>query len=243
MSRLPFIFTHPPNADGMLTIPADEARHLALVLRAKPGARFIAFDGCGNGWTVEIIDLKRDTISARALNAIENSEPEKTKLTVAVGAVKGARMDWAVEKCAEIGVAAFTPLLTEFGVVEPGKSKLERWRSIALAAAKQSRRFQLMAINNPVQLHELLSTKNEISIWALDLNEYGGSLVKRIMYFHLPESLILIIGPEGGFSESERHLLRDRSIPTFNLGRHPLRTETAAALSAALILNAIHSHS
>ncbi len=236
MHNLPLIYTPPPDTNGIFIIPPDEARHLTLVLRAKIGTQFIAFDGVGNGWLAQLVSLEQNRVTAKLINPIPPLETSKNNLTMVVSIIKGTRMDWAIEKCAELGVMTFIPLKTDFSVVEPGSQKIARWRNIALAATKQSRRFRVMEILKPIKLNELLTQFDKTTVWALDINDKSESFIKWIINKPIPNPLTILIGPEGGFSDTERRLFKQFNIPTFHLGFHPLRTETATTICAAYIL-------
>lgn len=236
--REPFILTSPPDAAGLLIVTGDEAVHLIRALRASPGDRFTAFDGKGRGWLATITSVSKSEVRAAVTSNLLIETPPALRVTVAVGAVKGPRMEWAVEKAAELGATRLIPLLTKFGVVEPGEGRVRRWRAIALAAAKQSRRLRLMEIAEP-----------------LPLNRFCGDLLRPTCVFDwTPEAaprsdlrsemgnlgeLTIVIGPEGGFSDRERESLRLAGASFVTLGEHPLRTETAVAVALGAVMSLV----
>ncbi|MDP8239053.1 MAG: RsmE family RNA methyltransferase [Candidatus Hatepunaea meridiana] len=156
MSREPFILIEPPETEGSIYVAQREINHLIRVLRVKPGYRLTGFDGRGNGWIVEITEINRQQVKCRIIKPLAIEPERELYFYVGVSIVKGFRMDQAVEKAAEIGADTFIPLLTDRSVVSPGAVKIERWRNIALAAAKQSRRLSLMKIENPMRLTDYL---------------------------------------------------------------------------------------
>ena len=152
MSRNPFIHIKAPPRAGIVTVSGSETAHLRNVLRASVGCRFTAFDGHGNSWLAEIKTLDGNGIQAAVIRELPLEPTPPVHLTLALGIIKGKRMDWAVEKVAEIGVATVIPLITRRGVVRPDGGKVDCWRAIALAAAKQSRRTRLMSVDMPCPL-------------------------------------------------------------------------------------------
>ncbi len=239
--REPFILTSPPDSEGFLAIPDDEANHLTKVLRFSPGDRFVAIDGVGNGWQAEIVGVSKRELKARVLEKLP-VETERKSITVAIGAVKGPRMEWAVEKAAELGASAFIPLKTRYAVVEPGEGRSRRWKNIAVAAAKQSRRLTLMKIEYLMAIADLPVQKYQ-SVWVFDLTDDAipltdfGALASLGVTDHR-EGILILIGPEGGFSDEERQFFRTIGTRFISLGSHPLRTETA--LVAALVMAKSH---
>jgi len=155
MAGNPLVLVDSPPHGGEIVVSGSEAHHLISVLRARVGFEFVAFDGVGSGWQVEIACLKGKTAVGRVVEALPCEPLPSVAVTVAVGVVKGQRMDYAVEKTAETGAVRFIPLLTDYGVITPGAGKAERWRAVALAAVKQSRRLRLMQVTEPAALRKV----------------------------------------------------------------------------------------
>jgi len=242
MAAEPFIYCGPPDSSGRILVSGDEAVHLIRALRARPGFQFTAFDGTGGAWLSQVTDIKRSAVLAQAISPLPPEDMGVPLITVAVGVVKGSRMDWAVEKAAELGAARFIPLLTKFGGVTPGSAKVVHWRALALAAAKQSRRCRLMGVTDPLELNLVLSERGSgETCWALDLGAGTTPLSEAISSVRIASHLCLIIGPEGGFTDSETEDLRRAQVPRLSLGGHPLRTETAVVVSLGTIQQSLVS--
>ncbi len=252
MGAEPFILVGKPSAIGGLFINGAEANHLVRVLRARPGFKIIGFDGCGKGWQAEVLSVSKSAVECRILETLPEEPASRLRLHVGVGVVKGQRMDWAVEKTSETGAEVFIPMLTERSVVTPGDNKLERWRGIALASAKQSRRLRIMKIAEPTRLSELIDSISASTIpnlrdkrdnsesprvWALHNGPGSEPLVDLYRTIQFPCSLTLLIGPEGGYSDEEIRLFEKFQIPFAAMGRRPLRTETAAAVAIGTLTN------
>ncbi|MDP8228566.1 MAG: RsmE family RNA methyltransferase [Candidatus Electryoneaceae bacterium] len=262
MAREPFILVSPPltppplsgggiqGGGNQLTVSGDEAHHLIKVLRAKVGYRFIGFDGKGHGWRAEITSISRKNVIARIIEPIMDSPPggrtlaSNITLEVAVGVIKGNRMDWAVEKAGELGAVRFTPLTSRYSVVSPGRGRVERWRTIALSAAKQSRRCWLMEVCQPLSLEQVVedaASDSACGMCALVLNDDTMPLIQiwnNIVSQQSIKRLILFIGPEGGFSTDEVDLFQHSGIPLACVGEKTLRTETAVAVALGTVTNA-----
>ncbi|NQU05847.1 MAG: 16S rRNA (uracil(1498)-N(3))-methyltransferase, partial [Calditrichaeota bacterium] len=216
------------------------ADHLRRVLRVKPGYRITGFNGKGKGWLAEIIAIDNRFINCRIISTLPPEPVLNIRINIGVAVIKNQRMDWAVEKCSELGADTFIPLQTEYSVVKPGVGKIDRWRSIALASAKQSRRLKLMRVIEPVALTDFLNRNtseitgiaSEITeiTFALHNNHDAVSLIKLMKTAQLPISTTILVGPEGGFSDEEIELFTIKDIKTVSLGRRPLRTETAATV-------------
>ncbi len=238
MPKDPFILIDGVSAPGVLRVVGSEADHLSRVLRASPGFRITGFDGAGSGWLAEVESVRRGEVLCRALEPLPAQVDLAPGLQVGVAVIKGRRMDYAVEKASEIGAEALTPLLTDRSVIRPGKGRITRWRSIALASAKQSRRLTLMRVGEPIALREFVdSSRVDRTVWAFHNDQRARSLVEVYRSINTPPALTLLIGPEGGFTPAEVDFLAAEGIELVRLGVRPLRTETAVAVALGMVKN------
>jgi 16S rRNA (uracil1498-N3)-methyltransferase len=202
-----------------------------------------------DGDTVEVIDsaaqrfvaqLQIDGKAARAqlVEQRKSDEAALPQITVAQGVPKGQKMDFVVEKLTELGVASIIPLHSERTVVsDVGPNKLERWRRLSKTAAQQCGRADIPQIASPLALSELLAHFNEYDVvlfpWELadhvPLRERLPSLIATA------QKILLIVGPEGGFSHAEAQSAQDAGAQQISLGARILRTETAALVAVSLI--------
>jgi 16S rRNA (uracil1498-N3)-methyltransferase len=171
------------------------------------------------------------------------AEPAAGQVLIVAAAIpKGDRADWMVEKLSELGVARFIPLITHRSVVHPkGHNKRERWQRIATESAKQSRRSGVMEIADVATLEGVLTVKDEGG-WMKDeapgegarfyLSPTGASLTTS---FVARASSLLLIGPEGGFTDDELRLMDDLGLTGVKLTGTILRVETAAVAAAAVV--------
>jgi 16S rRNA (uracil1498-N3)-methyltransferase len=225
----------PAAAGDTVVLDASESRHVLLVLRLRPGQRIEGVDGAGWEYGLELTEPVAGKARARVLEKREASPRWLLDVTVAMGIVKGARMDWAVEKAAELGARRFIPFAAERTVTapDPAGSRTARWKRMSAAALKQSLGPYLMQVSSPLDFDALVEIASHSGLAFLADQE-----APRMDF--LPESVeegtscLLVVGPEGGLSDRERRLMLDAGATAFSLGPGRLRSETAvvAALAA-----------
>ncbi len=234
MSRTPYIYSAEPPVGNQIVITDDEAQHLKSALRASPGFKFILFDGRGKGWEAAVEKITKKGVLAKVSSELPIEPEPEFRLTIAAGTIKAPRMDWAIEKMAEIGAYDFIPLRTEFSVVLPGEGKFARWKKIALSASKQSRRLRLMKISPVMEIDELLNSSVNLAVLHQDAESV--SLLNFFADSDLAE-ICLMIGPEGGFSDSEIEMINKKGIPKISIGDKYYRTETAIVVTSGAIMS------
>lgn len=218
-----------PSRDGLFRLGAEEARHLVRVCRHVPGDRVELFDGQGFATLARVVEVGKDRVTLVAEgDPIFEARPP-CPLTLATAIPRGDRFDWLVEKATEIGVERLIPLVTERSVVDPRESKLDRLRRTIIEACKQSRRNRLMILEPVVCWTDL--ARRQVP---------GVRLIARPGAPRCPgrrgESVVLAVGPEGGFSPVEEALAEAEGWRPVGLGHHILRVETAGLAGAAIIL-------
>lgn len=224
-------FSETPITGAQARLEGDEARHLAGVMRAKVGDELVLFDGSGAEFLARIARLTKHAVEMDIVERREVNREAERALTLAVALPKGERQRWLVEKAVELGVARLIPLETQRGVAEANASALERMRRWVIEASKQCGRNRLMEIASPVAITHLASNADA----ALRLLAHPGG--RALAEFRGDEASVLIaIGPEGGFAPQEIDELRQGGFQVVGLGPRILRIETAAlALAAAFV--------
>lgn len=214
-----------------VTLDLDESHHFSHVLRGQIGAEVTLFDGLGGEFPATIIGMVKDRAVAQvnARKAVDR-EPELA-LTLAVALPKGDRQKVLVEKLTELGVAQWIPLITHRSVARPTESGLNRLRHHVVAACKQSGRNRLMEIAAPRNLDALAAEPGR-SGWVA----HPGSHAHFDWNGAGTGPLLVVIGPEGGFTDAEIQLLVERGFQVLSLGPRLLRVETAAIAIAAKLL-------
>ena len=212
----------------------EHAAHLARVLRAQVGQEFdIAAEGV----------LRRGRVLSVAEERVEfelREEVEATPLaqvTLALAIFKFDRMEWAIEKCTELGVRRIVPFAarrTDAHLATAAVKRVERWRRIAREAAEQARRAAPPEIANPVKLRDVLALQGEPRI-VLSEVETATSL-GELCASGGGSSLLLAIGPEGGWTNEELQAFAEAGWKAASLGPTILRAETAAIAALAVVM-------
>ena len=209
----------------------SHAQHLARVLRARVGQEF---DVAVNG------KVRRGRVISTADQRVEFelgeevAESAAPNIILALSIFKFDHMEWAIEKCTELGVSRIVPVIarrTDSHLATAAAKRVERWQRIALAAAQQSRRRAPPEILPPVKLREVLGIQAASRI-VLSESE------TELMLGEVAASgeIALAIGPEGGWTEEERQLFRESGWTSASLGKTILRAETAAIAAMAVVM-------
>ena len=231
-------FLSQPLQLATVELAGTEAHHLLHVLRAKVGDRIGLFNGEGDEALCEIIKVGKRSTELRIIECW-TTPLELLELVIATALPKGDRADWLIEKATELGVTRLIPLRTERSVVEPRESKLQRLEQIAVATCKQCRRSRLLRIEPLTSLSDLLrnvsSAQPAHRLLLADprASQSLGSLIES--FGDVPQSVIALIGPEGGFTADENSAAIAAGATPVRMGSHILRIETAALAFAAAI--------
>lgn len=224
-------FAPPPWNGPSIELTGPESHHLATVLRLRPGDRVTLFDGAGTEAVAEIAAVGKRAATLQVVSRQTTARPAPP-LILAAAVPKGDRFRWLVEKATELGVDQLIPLDTSRSVVEPGRGKLDRMHQTVIAACKQCGRNHLMEIRPPSPWDELLTRELPRGI-GLIAHPDGEPLMTALASLPRDRPLLLIVGPEGGFTPDEIAQVRAAGIRTVHLGPHILRIETAAVSLAA----------
>jgi 16S rRNA (uracil1498-N3)-methyltransferase len=218
---------------GSIALPATEAHHIRDVLRLEVGAAVELFDDSGNVAAAVIKHVNSANVVVDVETVI--SQPATNfPVTVAAAVPKGDRADWMVEKLTELGVSHFIPLATKRSVVLPsGRNKIERWERIAIESAKQSRRSGVMSIAPLTPLQEVTSAAK--SGIFLSTATDAVPIAQAIGQIRSNE-IILLIGPEGGWTDQEIDRMRAAGFVGAGLTSTILRVETAAIVATGLAM-------
>ena len=210
----------------------EHARHLALVLRARVGQEFdiVAGDRVREA-RISSIDDQRIEFDLGA----ELPTPAAPDLTVVISIFKFDRMEWAIEKCTELGVSRIVPLVarrSEKHLAASAGKRVERWRRIAAQAAEQSRRPSAPQIAEPIELKAAVALAGASRILLAESEQHV--MLSDVV---LAPQVVLAFGPEGGWTDGEINLFRDSGWTTASLGPTILRAETAAIAATAIVIS------
>jgi 16S rRNA (uracil1498-N3)-methyltransferase len=217
------------------------ADHLIRVLRARVGQEFDIATGAvvRRGRIVTIVDGQGEAGRVEFDLAEEISAPSVAPITLLLTIFKFDRMEWAIEKCTELGVSRIVPVIarrTDAHLAASSVKRAERWRRIALQAAEQSRRAGPPEIAAPGKLQDLVSL-NAGALRVVLAESEQQNLLRNVLASHAGGELVLAIGPEGGWAEDELQLFLQAGWISASLGPTILRAETAAIAAAAITIS------
>ena len=219
---------------GRALLLDKNAHHLARVLRAKVGQQFdVVADGrVRRGRIASISDQRVEFDLAEELPTSDLA----VEISLLLSIFRFERMEWALEKATEMGVARFVPVIanrSEKHLVSAAGKRVERWRRIAHEAAQQARRASVPEISVPVKVEEAISVGEGI---VLAESEENRTLKRALAEMNTRSSLRLAVGPEGGFTSHEIEAFDKAHWRSASLGKAILRAETAAIAAVAVVI-------
>ena len=233
--RIPRIYTDqalPLNT--CIALHADASNHLLKVLRMKAGRELILFNGDGKEYPAKIDSCDKKTAYVR-VHSIENTQRESPLHTeLAIGISRGDRMDWVLQKATELGASRIVPLITERCEVklnaERQQKKHLQWQKLIQSSCEQCQRNTLPMLSLPMPLSQYLEQADSEKRFVLH-HRHAATLEKSPS----PASVSLLIGPEGGLSDSEINQAEAAHFTALSLGPRVLRTETAPLVALSLL--------
>jgi len=228
--------------DDTVALPRDEAEHLIRVLRLSTGDTVNVFDGRGREFLARVAGVNgRRDVRVQLLSRVEPAAEPAVAITLVQAVLKADKMDDVVRDAVMLGVAAIHPIVTKrtettVSAVVNG-SRLERWRRIALASVKQSRRATLPEVRLPLRFEDFL--EEPASALRLMLVEPGatgavesiGSLRERPM----PNDAAVLVGPEGGWTEPEWSAAAAHGVQLISLGHRTLRADAVPVAAISVL--------
>jgi 16S rRNA (uracil1498-N3)-methyltransferase len=231
----PRIYTGQALSEGLqLELEAGPSRHLCGALRLSVGADIVLFDGNGGEYSAQIEDLDRKRVMVRLTqhHAVERESPLGIHLGVAIS--RGDRFDWVVQKATELGATHISPLISERVEVklkgERADKKLRHWQQIAISACEQSGRNKIPPVHAIQPLASWTAAAEDDC--RLVLHHRGKQSLAELAP---PQSVALLIGPEGGLSAAEIEVAQQHGFSPLTLGPRILRTETAPLAALAIV--------
>ncbi len=228
-----------------LALPRPAAEHVARVLRLRSGDPLMLFNGDGHDYACELLEVSGRGVRARVLATEPAAGESPLRITLAQALARGEKMDWIVQKASELGVAQIVPLITERSEVRldaaRAAKRVTHWQGVIVGACEQCGRARIPQVHAPQPLRTWLASlpraDAETRLALLPEGEF-----KLRTAGHIESRVLLAIGPEGGFGESDVAGLRNAGFRGLTLGPRVLRTETAG-LAAIAALQAIHGDS
>jgi 16S rRNA (uracil1498-N3)-methyltransferase len=218
----------------------EHADHLARVLRARVGQDFDIAIGEA---------VRRGRIASISDNCVEFELGEEVsgarlaEIILVLAVFKFDRMEWAIEKCTELGVSRIVPVIsrrTDAHLAAASAKRVERWRRIARQAAEQSRRVAPPEIAAPIKLSEALNLRAALRIVLAEAEE--RTLLRDVVKPQTSDGgVALAVGPEGGWTDAELQSFRPAGWISASLGNTILRAETAAMAATAVVTSVLYS--
>lgn len=227
--------------DETVVLPRDEAEHLTRVLRLGPGDNVSVFDGRGHEFLARIVTASRRDVRVQVLSRAEPAAEPSVALTLVQAVLKTDKMDDIVRDAVMLGVAALQPIVTSRTDVTVAalvrSARVDRWKRVALASVRQSRRAVIPEIRTPLSFESWLDERRPAD--TLMLVEPGASAdaesLSAIRDRKIPSEAAVAVGPEGGWAEKEWTAARARGIRLVTLGRRTLRAD-AVPVAAVTVL-------
>ena len=225
-------------------LPPDESRHLTRVLRLGPGAVVALFDGHGRECLARVTDARADRVVLAIIERTAPAAQPQVPLTLVQAVLKGAAMDDVVRDATMMGVAGIQPVMTEHVAVKTvlatRAGNVDRWRRIAVASAKQSRRATIPVIAAPVEIARALAV-DEGGLRLIFVEPSAGRdtrTLRSLLDHPAPAAVTLLLGPEGGWAAGEIDLAVQRGAVPVSLGSLTLRADAmpVAAIAAVRML-------
>ncbi len=230
--RLSRFFIDAPLSLGQHELPEAQAHYISRVLRHVAGDAVQLFDGSGQEYLGELIDVGKKAVRVELREQLAGQAESPLRIHLGQGLSRGERMDWAIQKATELGVSEITPIVSERCEVrlkdERADKRLAHWRQVAISACEQCGRSVLPVIHAPITLAEWQGhVQAELK---LVLHPVAAPLESHAR----PHSLAFLIGPEGGLSEAEVEQAKAAGFHAARLGPRVLRTETAPVVALAV---------
>ena len=225
--------------DQVVSITGSEAHHIKTVLRLQPGDSLKLFDGTGYEYDGSIVSVSAKAVVVEIRERIKAANASGVRIVVAQAFLKEKKMDDLVRKLCELGVSHWIPFFSQRSVARPDAKRLagrtERWNRIATEAVKQCRRIDTPVIDNVLSFEDVLifsdSCDARIVFWENETRPLAAELIGKDKPI---ETLLVMLGPEGGFTDQEIEQAQSHGFISAGLGPRILRAETATIAAVAL---------
>ncbi len=236
-----YFYLSPSSVDGEeIIFSEEESYHIAKVCRKMNGDEIYAVDGIGNRYLIQIESCTQDRVEGKVLETEMDVNEPRMKLSVALPWTKDPKLDMIITKGTELGVSKFIYYTADKSIVkkedERIEKKIERHRRLGISAIKQSLRCVLPEMKDIGRSHNFDKCIRfyDMALYA-DLNR-DALPIQTALQGRLPKWLLLIIGPESGFSREEKIILEESGALPVSLGPRRLRFETAALAFTSLAM-------
>jgi len=227
--------------DESVLLPREESEHLTRVLRLGSGDTVAVFNGRGQEFLARVVTVERRDVRVQLLSRIEPAAEAAVSLLLVQAVLKADKMDDVVRDAVMLGIAAIQPIVTrrtEVTVAALGRAgRVERWKRVALASVKQSRRAVLPDIRGPLTFGNWL--EEPLPAEALMLVEPGASAeaesLSSVRNRQTPSDAAIVVGPEGGWTEAEWMVAGERGLKLVTLGHRTLRADAVPVAAISVL--------
>ena len=225
--------------EDKVIIDGDDYKHIVNVLRmSKDQTIQVCNKETGKSYSAFIYNIENDKVVCKIIDEINSTESNKN-IALFQGIPKSDKMEYIIQKSTELGVSKIIPVEMKYCIAKINnfEKKLQRWNKISEAAAKQSKRNRIPRIENSISFKELceLVVSYDLVLVAYEKEE-NVSIKKVLTHNREAERIAIIVGPEGGFDESEIDSLISKGVNCVTLGKRILRTETAPIAMLSMIM-------
>jgi 16S rRNA (uracil1498-N3)-methyltransferase len=219
-----------------INLPDAAAYHVSRVLRLRPGAPLVAFDGSGHDFRCEILAIEGDKVRVKIGERVPGLRDSPLRITLVQAISRSERMDWTLQKATELGVRSIVPVLSARSVVRlddrQAERKLRHWKAIVAGACEQCGRSTLPEVRPPLELSRFLADSPREG-QRLVLSPGGPASLAGLA--STASRVELLIGPEGGLDDPELDAATRAGFSPVRLGPRVLRTETAGIVALAVL--------
>ena len=235
------VYVPPETLDQPAISLSDERAHyIARVLRLRGGDEVGLFDGSGREWLVRLTRVSAGLVQGERVSVLATPPPCDKVVVLGQGLPQGAKMDWIVEKCSELGLSTLVPLHTELSAVRSVgqriNERMARWHRIAAAAAGQCGRRTLLKLGTPSSVADFCARYDTAAVKIICWEREKSRGVRQVLEAGDDRyPVAVLVGPESGFTEDEVAVAETHDFVPVSLGPRRLRTETAAVAVTSII--------
>jgi 16S rRNA (uracil1498-N3)-methyltransferase len=231
-----------------VTLRGGDAHHIIRVMRAQVGDQIICSNGLNREALVAITNMDKETVEAAVVEERAMTNETAVEVWIAQSLPKGDKLETIIQKCTEIGAARIIPFVSERTIVQYDDKKeakrLERWAKIAKEAAEQAHRSRVPDVSGPQSWKQILQLISQVEIALICYEKESGLQLKQLLVRAFANhgsapalgKVLLLIGPEGGFTPKEVAEAEAAGSHSISLGKRILRTETAAMVALTCVL-------
>ena len=229
--------------DEAVTLPREEGEHLTRVLRLGVGDTVSVFDGRGHEFSARVVSVERRDVRMQLVSRVDPAGEPAVALTLAQAVIKGDKMDDIVRDAVMLGVVAVQPLVTtrtESTVAAlTNGNRVERWRRVALASVKQSKRAVLPDIRRPLTLESFLQDpQTAMTLMLVEPGAAGADGAESLSSLQgqpAPQDATIFVGPEGGWTEKEIAAARAHGVRLVTMGHRTLRADATPVAAISVL--------